>query len=128
LGAAPGLVGIGTVWPVADFPIVASVVKAESVPAWVGWLDVGLASGVVMVAFSVDALTRGRVDSQIGPVGYGLHRLASHLLIVLLVVFFVFGDRIRWNVLLPGLAWRMWLLLYILPAGLTAWKNVPARS
>ena len=33
----------------------------------------------------------------------------------LLIVFFIAGDRIEWRVLVIGLAWRGWLLLYTLP-------------
>jgi len=43
--------------------------------------------------------------------------------LALLAVFLVVGEQIRWNVLLPGLAWRAWLLLYLLPAGITAWET-----
>jgi hypothetical protein len=35
-----------------------------------------------------------------------------------IVVFFLAGDHVRWDVLLPGLAWRGWLLMYSLPAAL----------
>jgi hypothetical protein len=42
----------------------------------------------------------------------------------LLALFFVFGDRITWNVLLPGLAWRAWLLMYTLPAAIAAYQPV----
>jgi hypothetical protein len=38
-----------------------------------------------------------------------------HGILVLIVVFFLAGDRIVWINGLPGIAWRSWLLLYILP-------------
>jgi hypothetical protein len=47
-------------------------------------------------------------------------RAASTVILVLLVVFFVVGDRIDWQVLLPGLAWRAWLFVYALPAVMSA--------
>jgi hypothetical protein len=34
----------------------------------------------------------------------------------LLLIFFLVGDRIKWDILLTGLAWRTWMLLTILPA------------
>jgi hypothetical protein len=42
---------------------------------------------------------------------------------VLLVLFFLAGDRIAWNIGLVGLAWRAWLLLYTLPAWYTALRT-----
>ena len=38
--------------------------------------------------------------------------------LVLLVVFFLAGDAVRWHVLLPGLAWRAWLFVVALPSWL----------
>ena len=46
-----------------------------------------------------------------------------HATLGLLVVFFLFGDRILWTVGLVGLAWRVWLLLYTLPAWYTALRT-----
>ena len=34
---------------------------------------------------------------------------------LLLAVFFIVGERVDWDVLVIGLAWRGWLLLYTLP-------------
>ena len=38
--------------------------------------------------------------------------------LVLLVVFFIAGSHVRWEVLLTGFAWRAWLLMHSLPATL----------
>jgi hypothetical protein len=43
-----------------------------------------------------------------------------HGIFAMLVVFFLFGDRIVWTNCLTGFAWRAWLLLY----GLPAWFSV----
>jgi hypothetical protein len=42
-----------------------------------------------------------------------------HIIFVLILIFFIAGDRIIWIDGLPGIAWRAWLLLYILPEWLT---------
>ena len=34
---------------------------------------------------------------------------------VLLAVYFVAGSHVNWTVLIIGLAWRVWLLIYSLP-------------
>ncbi len=43
---------------------------------------------------------------------------AATLPLVLLVVFFLASDAVRWHVLLPGLAWRAWLFVVALPSWL----------
>ena len=51
------------------------------------------------------------------------YRGLAGLLPVLLVVFFLAGDRVRWEILLVGLAWRIWFLIYTLPAWLALWNQ-----
>ena len=47
------------------FPITASLFKDTSVfPKWWGWLDVGLAFVLVILAFVVYGLAHGKVNSQ----------------------------------------------------------------
>ena len=46
---------------------------------------------------------------------------------VLLTGFFVAGDRIDWQVLIVGLAWRGWLLLYTLPYLISVTTDTRAR-
>jgi hypothetical protein len=63
------------------------------------------------------------VDDQIKLQCYRIYSWLANLIIVLLVIFFLFGDAIRWNILLPGLAWRAWLFTYSLPALLAILLN-----
>ena len=51
---------------------------------------------------------------------YRAFRVLTHVILALVVVFFLFGDRIIWINCLTGFAWRTWLLLYSLPAWITA--------
>jgi len=102
------------------FPMIASLSGAKSFPVWVGYLDAGLAFVLVVVMILIGTSTKGKVEDRAAHISYRVYRVAISLPLVLLVAFFIFGDRIKWNVLLPGLAWRTWLLLYVLPAGLTA--------
>ena len=46
------------------------------------------------------------------------HRGATALLL-LIGVFLVVGERVGWHILLPGLAWRAW----VLPAALSLWRR-----
>jgi hypothetical protein len=52
-----------------------------------------------------------------------------HAILLMLVIFFVAGDRIKWTQCLTGFAWRAWLLVYILPCWFAAWRfNASSRN
>jgi hypothetical protein len=69
--------------------------------------------GMAMVLWS---RTRGKVTKHAEAAAYHGYRVLMHVIIVLLVVFFLVGDRIAWTIGLVGIGWRSWLLLYTLPA------------
>ena len=99
------------------FPAVASLSRdADSLPRVVGVMDGILAFILVGMAMVLWARTQGRVTKDAESAAYRGYRVLMHVIIVLLVVFFLFGDRVAWNVGLVGIAWRSWLLLYTLPA------------
>src|SRR2546425_140066 len=117
------LVG-GAVFGVSTaFPIVASIGPAEARPAWVGILDVGLAFAAVGLAFRVVTLAEKQVGERAIRSSYRIYRGLSSVPLGLLVLFFAVGDCINWSVLLPGLAWRAWLLMYTLPAAIAAYLS-----
>jgi hypothetical protein len=98
------------------FPIVAAFVKdTNSWPKWWGQLDVGLAFILVILVFLIQGLARHHVDQQVDEVTYRAYRILLHGIFLMLVIFFVAGDRIKWTQCLTGFAWRAWLLLYMLP-------------
>ena len=101
-----------------------SLLRWVQVPALRG--GVALAVVVIIAGVLLDAVTRGKIDDHAIHVSYRMYRIAAALPLALLVVFFAAGEQIRWNVLLPGLAWRAWLLLYLLPAGIAAWETSSA--
>ena len=104
------------------FPVLASLVPAGRLPGWVGYLDVVLAGLLVLIMILILAAAGNNIPSRVKQFCYEVYRGAASLPLLLLVVFFVLGDRIQWTVLLPGLAWRAWLVLYSLPAALTVWE------
>jgi hypothetical protein len=98
------------------FPVVAGLSKdTASFPAWWGRLDVGIAFILAIMTFVIYGLAHGSVDRQAEVTTYRAYRILIHVIFVLVVVFLLFGDRITWVNGLPGIAWRAWLLLYILP-------------
>jgi hypothetical protein len=56
------------------------------------------------------------------------YRGLSNIFLALLVLFFLAGEHVRWNILLPGLAWRAWLLVLVLPSWLSLWHMNERRE
>ena len=111
--------GISTV-----FPVVAALSgDAAALPRIVGVADGILAFALVILAMILHARTQGKVTKDAHEAAYQAYRALMHAILVLLAVFFLFGDRIAWNIGLVGLAWRAWLLLYTLPAWYTALRT-----
>ncbi len=108
------------------FPVVAGLSKnTASFPKLWGRLDVGIAFVLTILAFAVMALAANKVTKQAEEVSYRAYRILTHGILVMIVVFFLFGDRITWINCLTGFAWRAWLLLYSLPAWFTALRLQP---
>jgi hypothetical protein len=121
LGA--GLFGISL-----TFPLLASTLTPALFPQWFGVLDVAFAFAFMLTMALINAASGGQITQHTVHLSYRIYRGAASLLLVLLVIFFVAGDRIGWSILLPGLAWRMWLLVYFLPAWLTVWERHKATG
>lgn len=108
------------------FPVVAGLSKnTASFPKWWGKLDVGLAFVLAILALAIMAFAGGKADQQAADATYRAYRILIHGILAMVVVFFLFGDRITWIYCLTGIAWRAWLLLYSLPAWFTALRAKP---
>jgi hypothetical protein len=95
-------------------------------PKWWGTADVVLAFVLAMMVFAVIGTARSRVSKQVVDATYRAYRILIHGLFVMMVVFFLAGDRITWANCLTGLVWRTWLLLYALPEWFAALGIVAA--
>jgi uncharacterized membrane protein YtjA (UPF0391 family) len=104
------------------FPITASLLREEQVGRVMGISDVAVAAAVFGFAFVLWKRNAALARPGIVAASAGLQRAAWNLPLLLLVVFLVAGDRVRWNVLLPGLAWRAWLLANVAPWAVAEWK------
>jgi hypothetical protein len=108
----------------SGFPAVAGLSKnTAAFPKWWGRLDVGLAFVLAVLALSIMALAEGKVNQQAVDATYRAYRILTHGIFVMLVMFFLAGDRIIWSNCLTGFAWRAWLLAYCLPAWFTAFAG-----
>jgi len=105
------------------FPVAAGLAtNTASFPGWWGPADVGLAFVLAILVLVIMALAGGKVDKQAEDTSYRAYRVLIHGILGMLVIFFLFGDRITWIRCLTGFAWRAWLLLYSLPAWFTAFR------
>jgi hypothetical protein len=103
------------------FPVVAALSKNTAFfPRWWGMLDVGIAFLLAILAFLIMAFVGGNVSKRAEDASYRGYRILTHGILMMIVVFFLLGDRISWSNCLTGFAWRTWLLLYTLPAWFTA--------
>ena len=95
--------------------LIASTSKMP-VPTWSGYVDVGIVVLIAMTGFALHQRDQGtpRYESS--------HQVAVYLFPMILVGMWVFRDRLDFNILLPGVAWRTYFFLSILPHALSLWK------
>jgi hypothetical protein len=106
------------------FPVVAGLSKnTGAFPKWWGMADVVLAFVLAAMVFAVMVAAHSKVSRQADDATYRAYRTLIHGIFVMLVGFFLAGDRITWTNCLTGLGWRAWLLLYALPAWFAAVRN-----
>lgn len=105
------------------FPIVASLLPGDDAPRWLGVADVAVAFALAATGIFLVSTHQEPPRGRVAEAAVAVFRAAATLFLVLLVVFFLAGDAVKWQVLLPGLAWRAWLFALALPA----WLALPAR-
>lgn len=105
------------------FPIVASLVPASAVTRLAGVVDVALAAALLVLVGVLHHRARDRIDDGVVRAAYRLYRALAALPLALLALYFAVGPLVRWDVLLPGLAWRAWVLLAFLPVALAVSRD-----
>lgn len=105
------------------FPIVAAIAQPDPTPLWAGAADVALAFVASVCAFIVAQRAGERFDEGVVRTAFRIYRGGATVLLALISIFLVVGDRIGWHILLPGLAWRAWLMAWVLPAALSLWEG-----
>ena len=99
-----------------------AVAIAPGTLSWQGVTDVAIAFTLVILGALVTIRANELVGRRAMRAAYGL---ATVLVPLMLAAMWLYAGRLLWNVLLVGLAWRMWLLLYTLPAAIAVWR--PSR-
>ena len=95
--------------------LIASTAKAP-VPAWGGYLDVGIVVLIALTGFTIHQRNKSLPRYDIS------HQIAIYFFPLMLVGTWLYRDSLDFNILLPGLAWRTYFFLSILPFGLSLWK------
>ena len=116
-GLAVSSVGLFAVSSV--FPVAASVLQVDRPPTWVGVLDVATAIALVALGMVIVSRKASQFAAPVIASAFRAYRGLANALLILLAVFFIAGEAIRWSILLPGLAWRGWLLVMVLPSWLS---------
>ena len=100
--------------------LIASIAKTP-LPAWGGYLDVGIVVLIVVNGFVIHWVNKNRPDYYIS------HQAALYLFPIIFISMWIYRDALDLNILLPGLAWRTFFFLSILPYGLNLWKQESAQ-
>ena len=96
-------------------------------PKWWGITDVVLAFVLAAMVFAVMVAAHGKISREADDATYRAYRVLTHGIFVILVVFFLAGERITWINCLTGFGWRAWLLSYALPSWFTLVKAHAAK-
>ena len=86
------------------------------VPAWDGYLDVGIVFLIALIGFVIHQRNKSAPRYDIS------HQAAIYLFPLILVGMWVYRDALNFNILLPGVAWRIYFFLSVLPHALSLWK------
>jgi hypothetical protein len=98
----------------------ASSAGAEALPGWAGPVDVFLALSLVVTA----ALLYRAADGQAWEWSLrAAYPVAVWLPSLLLLAMWLGRDSLDFNVLLPGVVWRLFLVLHTLPYALELWRR-----
>src|SRR5215475_2856979 len=80
------------------FPVVGAFVKdTQSWPKWWGVLDVSTVFILVILVFILQALARKRINQQAAQATYRAYRILLHAIFLMLLIFFLAGERIKWT-------------------------------
>ena len=100
--------------------LIASTAKTR-LPAWGGYLDVGIVVLIAVAGFTIHVRTKNAPRYDVS------HQVALYLFPLLILGMWLYRDSLDFNILLPGVAWRSYFLLSILPHGLNLWKLEQAQ-
>ncbi len=116
------LLGVGQMVISTLLLLTAATSVWEQPPRWGQILDVFLAFSVVLTGIAIDRAGRTRMSPQLWQQSYSL---ATYLPSIVFLALWLGHHAFDFN-FLTGVAWRVWLILYVLPAGLALWRDPPS--
>ena len=96
------------------FPVVAGLLPADP-PRWLGVADVIVAALLAGAALTLAGRAGHATSDADLASGFRLVRFVAYGIPCLLVLFFLAGARVHWQVMVIGLAWRTFLLVMVSP-------------
>ena len=96
--------------------LIASTAKTPA-PAWLGYLDVGIVVLIALAGFVIHQRAKPAPRYDIS------HQVGIYLFPLILVGMWIYREALDFNILLPGVAWRIYFFLSILPHALNLWKS-----
>jgi hypothetical protein len=88
---------------------------------WGGYVDVGIVVLIALNGFAIYALNKSELRYEIS------HQTAIYMFPIILLGMWLYRNRLDFNILLPGLAWRTFFFLHILPYALNIWHRESAQ-
>lgn len=120
------LVAAGAVEVAVSVALLLSASTAHaSLPAWGGPVDVALAFVLVGTCAWIWLVAPKVRDVAALSAG---HATAATVPALEIAAVWFFRDQLDLNVLLPGLAWRTFIVLYSVPAAIDAWRGPAVRE
>ena len=87
------------------------------IPAWGGYLDVFIVLLIAITGFTIYQRNKNSPRYHVS------HQIAIDLFPLILVGMWIYRNSLDFNILLPGVAWRTYFFLSILPHALNLWKR-----
>ena len=105
------------------FPIAGGLFVASQPPRWLGITDVVVAATLFASTVLVVARQKRNVGDHDRVAALRINQTVAGVIPLLLAGYLVIGSRLNWTVLIIGLAWRGWLLLYSMPYLIAAFRR-----
>ena len=119
------LLAVAVVQLVVSVALLLFASTRADLPAWGGPLDAAIAFTLIATAFLIWRRAGDRVGLPELRLG---HAVAAIVPALVLVAIWWYRDSLDFNILLPGLAWRTWLVLYTLPSVFTLRPGTVPRA
>jgi len=100
------------------FPVAAGLTEnTAEFSKWWGILDVGIAFVLVILAFVIMSLTQGKVDKQVEDITYRAYRVLIHVILAMIVVFFLSEITLPGLIALPASGGELGCSCTVCPLG-----------